>query len=95
MKAAGEEERKLAIERNQFHEGVPAITVILDGGWSKRSHKHSYNAKLGVGVIIRHHTQELLYIGVKTRIAQHALGESKITHATRTGVTILPQWNPT
>jgi len=39
-----------------------AITVILDGSWSKRSHKHSYNAKSGVGVIIGHHTQKLLYM---------------------------------
>jgi len=62
MKAAGKEECKLTIERNQFHEGVPAITVILDGGWSKRSHIHSYNAKSRVhGGYHRHHTQKLLY----------------------------------
>ena len=67
MKAAGEEERRLAIDNNQFHEGVPAITVILDGGWLKRTHKHSYNAKSGVGVIIGHRTQKLLYIGVKNK----------------------------
>ena len=30
----------------------PAITVVVDGGWSKRSHKHYYNAKSGVGVIL-------------------------------------------
>lgn len=35
---AGEEERKLAIQRKDYHQGVPAITVIADGGWSKRSH---------------------------------------------------------
>ena len=45
----GKEERVLAIAQGDFHNGVPAI--ILDGGWSKRSHKHSYNAKSGVGVI--------------------------------------------
>ena len=39
------EERKLAIERKDFHKGVPATTVIVDAGWSKRSHRHSYNAK--------------------------------------------------
>ncbi|KAH3752651.1 hypothetical protein DPMN_187272 [Dreissena polymorpha] len=42
--AAGAEERRLAIEDNCFHQGVPAITVVADGGWSKRTHKHSYNA---------------------------------------------------
>ena len=39
-KAAGKEKRN-AIERGSFHKGVPAIAVIVDGGWSKRSHKHS------------------------------------------------------
>ena len=42
MAEAGKEEKRLAKERG---EGVPAITVVLDGGWSKRSHKHSFNAK--------------------------------------------------
>ena len=67
MKQAGEEERRLAIEHNEYHEGIPAITVILDGGWSKRSHKHSYNAKSGVAVIIGCRTQKLLYIGVRNK----------------------------
>ena len=46
MVEAGKEEKRLAEERGDFHEGVPVITVIVDGGWSKRSHRHSYNAKL-------------------------------------------------
>ena len=52
MLAAGNEEKKLALERNDMVNGYPAITVIVDGGWSKRSHKHSYNAKSGVAIII-------------------------------------------
>ena len=64
MKEARREERRLAIENNEHHEGVPAITVVIDGGWSKRSHCHSYNAKSGVGVIIGLRTNKLLYIGV-------------------------------
>ena len=47
MLSAGQEERLLAIDRKDFHEEVPAITVITDGGWSKRTHKHSYNAAGG------------------------------------------------
>ena len=35
MIEAGCEERKVAIERKDFHEGVPATTVIVDAGWSK------------------------------------------------------------
>jgi hypothetical protein len=63
MKAAGCEERELAVERGDYHEGVPAITVMCDGGWSKRSHKHSYNAAGGVTVIIGQATKKLLYVG--------------------------------
>ena len=67
MTEAGKEEHRLAIERNDYHEGVPSITVVVDGGWSKRSHRHSYNAKSGVGVIIGLQTRKLLYIGVRNK----------------------------
>ena len=40
MKKAGEEEREIAIQKDDSFEGVPAITVTVDAGWSKRSHKH-------------------------------------------------------
>ena len=49
--AAGREEKDLAIASGHYHEGVPAFTVVVNSGWSKRSHKHSYNAKSGMGVI--------------------------------------------
>lgn len=52
MMIAGQEERRLAIERNDFHEEIPAITVIADGWWYKRTHKHSYNAAGGEAIII-------------------------------------------
>ena len=52
MQQAGAEEKAIAISNERYHQGMPAITVIIDGGWSKRSHKHSYNAKSGVGIII-------------------------------------------
>ena len=57
MKQAAEEEKELAIEQNSYHEGIPSISVIVDAGWSKRSHKHSYNAKSGVGIIIEMKTK--------------------------------------
>ena len=41
MTAAGEKEGKLAVEKGHYHQGVAAITVVVDGGWSKRSHKHT------------------------------------------------------
>ena len=67
MKSAGEEERTLAISQNRYHQGVPAITVILDGRWCKRTHRHSYNAKSGVGVIIGKETGKILFIGVRNK----------------------------
>ena len=51
MQAAGKAEQELAIQQNSYHQGVPAITVVVDAGWSKRTHKHTYNALSAVGVI--------------------------------------------
>lgn len=46
---AGIEERQIATEKGQIdNEGIPWTTVYLDGGWSKRSYGHSYNAASGV-----------------------------------------------
>ena len=45
---AGKMERQLAIAQGNYHNGVPAITVVVDAGWNKKSHKHSYNANSGV-----------------------------------------------
>ncbi|CAH1107374.1 unnamed protein product [Psylliodes chrysocephalus] len=42
-------------------------TVYIDGGWSKRSYGHNYNAASGVGVIIGQFTKQLLYIGVRNK----------------------------
>lgn len=67
MLDAGKEEKRLAEQRGDYHQGVPAITVIVDGGWSKRSHKHSYNAKSGVGIIIGQQTGKILHIGVRNK----------------------------
>ena len=32
MQAAGKAEREFAIQENRYHDGVPAISVIVDGG---------------------------------------------------------------
>lgn len=64
---AGEEEKKLAVERNDYFHDIPAITVVIDGGWSKRSHKHSFNAKSGVALIIGKETNKILYLGIRNK----------------------------
>ena len=47
----------------------------MDGEWSKRSHKYSYNANSGVGVIIGKETGKLLHIGVRNKYC-HACGRN-------------------
>ncbi|KAF4526833.1 hypothetical protein B566_EDAN015786, partial [Ephemera danica] len=71
---AGKIERERAIERGDVDpDGIPFITVILDGGWSKRSYGHNYSAHGAVlpttcrnftAVIIGAVTQKILYYGV-------------------------------
>ena len=67
MIEAGKEERRLAVEANDIDEGIPEITVMVDGGWSMRSHQHGYTAKSGVAVIIGERTKKMLYLGVRNK----------------------------
>lgn len=67
MLEAGKQEKEMAIQCGEYHEGVPAITVIVDGGWSKRSHHHSYNAKSDVGIIIGQKNKKILHMSVKNK----------------------------
>uniref|UniRef100_A0A1X7U2N7 Mutator-like transposase domain-containing protein n=1 Tax=Amphimedon queenslandica TaxID=400682 RepID=A0A1X7U2N7_AMPQE len=62
-----EHEKNHAIEIDLFHQAIPAIKVIVDVGWSKRTHKHFYNAKRGVAVIFGHYTKKLLFLGVRNK----------------------------
>ena len=67
MLEAGKEEKQLVEQRGNYHQGIPATSVIVDGGWSKRSHKHSYNAKSRVGMIIAQNTNKTLHIGMQNK----------------------------
>ena len=51
MKTVAEEEKPHAISSNNS----------CRWGLSKRSHKHTYNAKSGVAVIFGHHTKDAVY----------------------------------
>ncbi|XP_063238957.1 uncharacterized protein LOC134540255 [Bacillus rossius redtenbacheri] len=64
---AGIEERRLAIEKGDVDDGMPFITVIVDGGWSKRSYGHNYTATSGMAVIIAERTGQLLFLGVRNK----------------------------
>ena len=76
---------------------MPAITVIVDGGWNKRLHRHSYNAKPGVVIIIGQATGKLLYFGLGTSTAQLAPNESHQISmpAIRTGMSPPLRWSQT
>ena len=67
MKQAEGAEEAIAISKGHYRQGIPAITVIVDGGWSTQSYKHSYNAKSGVGIIIDKETGKILYMGVRNK----------------------------
>jgi len=67
MKQVGIEEREHTIQQGHYHLGVPAITVAVDAGWRKRTHKHAYNALFAVGVIFGYYTGKLLYVGVRNK----------------------------
>jgi len=72
----------MAIANNSFHGGsgdrVPAITVVVDAGWSKRNHQHSYNANSSVGIIFGAATKRLLYIGVRNKYCSiYAISKGK------------------
>ena len=93
MLEAGSEERRLAMERNDYHEGVPSITVICDGGW--------YNALGGVGVIFGAVTGKLLHIGVRNEHCYVCSWQNQDTviqlhiSVSKTGMTQVRQWRQT
>ena len=37
MAEAGREEKRLGEERGSYHKGVPAITVVVDGGGAREA----------------------------------------------------------
>jgi len=65
--SAGKEELQYTIANNILFKDVPACTVVVDAGWSKRSHKHSYNANSSIGVMFGAHSKKLLYIGIRNK----------------------------
>lgn len=72
-------------------ERYPAITVILDGGWGKRSYRHSFSSKYGVAVIIGARTGKVLFMN--TRISScHICDSSKLLKA-KTNHTCYKNWS--
>ena len=95
---AGKEERSPAIAQAIFHDGVPAITVVVDGGWSKCCHKHSYKDKSDVRMIFRASTKKVVFIGMRKNTTQFVSLVIVTTHhihhisILRTGMGLLVLW---
>lgn len=92
MLTAGAAERQIAIDKGHFFREVPSITVITDGGWCKRTHKHSYNALGGVAIIIGKETGKLLHIGVRNKYC-YICNRAESQHITPKEHTCFRNWN--
>jgi len=82
MEQAGKEEKAIALSKSNSDD-VPGITVIVDGGWSKHAHKHSYNAKSGVRIIIGKEAGKILFMGVRNKycaVRYNATGDTIPEH---------------
>lgn len=66
------EEYRLAMENGDHVEvnnsKIPFITVVVDGGWSKRSYRHSFDSKSGVAVIIGARTKKVLWMDIRVKV---------------------------
>ena len=67
LNARSKKTNQFAISNKSFDGKVPAITVVVDDGWSKHAHKHSYNAKSGVTAIFGAATKKSLFIGIQNK----------------------------
>lgn len=66
MQSAGARERQIAIGNGQVcSDGIPWITVYLDGSWSKRS--YGTTALSGMVGIIGKNTGEVIFVGVRNK----------------------------
>ncbi|KAJ8928841.1 hypothetical protein NQ314_018538 [Rhamnusium bicolor] len=68
IEKAGKEEADIAKEKEDVDEdGIPCITVISYGAWSKRSYKTNYDALSGVACIIGEATKKVIFLGVRNK----------------------------
>lgn len=66
MYQAGVEEKEIAIAKgNVDPDGIPFITVVVDGSWAKRSYRTNYNSLSGVACIIGFETKKVLFLGIR------------------------------
>lgn len=80
MQKAAEEEAALAKKAGDVtKDGIPYITVILDGSWLKRCFGSKYDSLAGLGVIIGVKTGKILHIGVKNKYCTKCNRSAKLS----------------
>lgn len=68
MKDAVEEEISIARLRGEVDvDGIPLLTVVLDGVWSKRSYRTNYNALSGAAAIVGYYTQKVIWMASRNK----------------------------
>ncbi|GBN88648.1 hypothetical protein AVEN_93006-1 [Araneus ventricosus] len=68
MELTVSEERSLAIQRGDVDsEGIPLLTVVVDGSWAKRSYKTNYASLSGVAAIVGLESKKVLLVGVRNK----------------------------
>lgn len=68
MESAAAEERDAAIMEGRIDSnGIPLISVIADGCWSKRSYKNNYSALSGAAAIIGQKFGKVLFMAVRNK----------------------------
>ncbi|XP_050549327.1 uncharacterized protein LOC118271403 isoform X2 [Spodoptera frugiperda] len=68
IKIAGEQEKSIAIKKGHVSsDGVPFVTVYVDGGWLKRSYGHNFDSSSGMACIIGKETKKCLFLGVRNK----------------------------
>ncbi len=97
MIEAGIEEKKLAIEKGDFHEGVPAITVVVDGGWiSAPTSTHTMRSQVSPSLLGRKPGKYcILELGTSIVVHVPKMCPSKINDASSIGKHLPQKWNST
>ncbi|KAJ1520495.1 hypothetical protein ONE63_003621 [Megalurothrips usitatus] len=84
MLEAGREEYRLAVEAGDVDaDGVPFITVIADGMWSKRTYGSKYDAKSGTATIIGFRTGKVLWTSTMNKVCAVCAWAAKAGRAPR------------
>ncbi|GFT88186.1 uncharacterized protein NPIL_637651 [Nephila pilipes] len=68
MYCAAMEEKHLVVQAGEVGgDGIPLLTVVVDGCWAKRSYKTNYSSLSGAAAIVGFRTKKVLYMAERNR----------------------------